>query len=155
MTTKLYRSQTDKMLGGVCGGLGLYLGIDSTLVRLFFVLLGLANGGIALLLYFILWLVVPLEGQPVRVGVEDTLRAGTAEMADRARTLGDDLSRTMRDRPRDVGLIIGAALIILGGVFLLQNLDVPWLHWFNFDLLWPALIIIGGLVLLVRQARGH
>lgn len=57
---KLYRSQTDKMLGGVAGGLGDYLDIDSTLIRLAFVLLFLA-GGHGLLIYLVLWLVVPLN----------------------------------------------------------------------------------------------
>ena len=57
---KLYRSQTDKMLGGVAGGLGDYLDIDPTLIRLAFVLLFLA-GGHGLLVYLVLWLVVPLN----------------------------------------------------------------------------------------------
>jgi phage shock protein PspC (stress-responsive transcriptional regulator) len=58
--TKLYRSETDKIIGGVCGGLGEYLGIDSTVVRLVFVLLGLASGS-GLLMYFILWIIMPTE----------------------------------------------------------------------------------------------
>ncbi len=55
---KLTRSSHDKMIAGVCGGLGQYLGIDSTVVRLIFVLLALA-GGPGILAYIILWLVVP------------------------------------------------------------------------------------------------
>jgi len=58
MQHKLYRSQTDSMLGGVCGGLGEYLGVDSTLIRLAFVLLTL-GGGHGLLLYIIMLIVVP------------------------------------------------------------------------------------------------
>ncbi|MCL5996037.1 MAG: PspC domain-containing protein [Chloroflexi bacterium] len=153
MGTKMYRSQSDKMIAGVCGGLGRYLGIDSTLVRIFFLLLGLANGGIALLLYFILWIAMPLEGQPGFSSFEDSLRSGTSEMADRVRTFGSDVGQTLRDRPRDVGLIIGVALVLLGGLFLLDNLNLPWLRWFNADMLWPALLILGGLVLLFRQTR--
>lgn len=57
---KLYRSQTDKMLGGVCGGLGDYFNIDATIVRLIFVLLAFI-GGNGVLLYLIMWLIVPLE----------------------------------------------------------------------------------------------
>ncbi len=52
-TSKLYRSQTDKMLGGVCGGLASYLGLDSTVVRLIFALLFLLAGH-GLLIYLIL-----------------------------------------------------------------------------------------------------
>ena len=57
---KLYRSKSDKMLGGVCAGLGEYLGIDPTLVRLGFVLLALLAGH-GILVYLIMWIVVPLE----------------------------------------------------------------------------------------------
>jgi phage shock protein C len=55
---RLYRSKTDKQWAGVCGGLGEYLNIDSTLVRLVFVALTLM-GGPGLVLYIIMWLVVP------------------------------------------------------------------------------------------------
>ena len=49
MNHKLYRSRTDTMIAGVCGGLAEYLRVDSTLVRLFFVLLALGGNGIGLL----------------------------------------------------------------------------------------------------------
>lgn len=57
---RLTRSQTDKMFAGVAGGLGEYLGIDSTLLRLIFVALALL-GGHGILLYLILWLVMPVQ----------------------------------------------------------------------------------------------
>jgi len=60
MQRKLYRSRTDSKLGGVCGGLGEFLGIDSTAIRLAFVLLALL-GGHSILLYLIMLVIVPLE----------------------------------------------------------------------------------------------
>ena len=57
---KLHRSNANRMIAGVCGGLGEYFGIDPTWIRLFFILF-LFLGGAALLVYLILWLVVPLE----------------------------------------------------------------------------------------------
>jgi len=57
---KLYRSRVDRKIGGVCGGLGEYFGIDPTLVRLLFVLGVLFVGG-ALLAYLILLIVIPEE----------------------------------------------------------------------------------------------
>ena len=57
---KLYRSQTDSQLGGVCGGIAEFFGIDSTVIRLAFVLLALL-GGHGVLLYLILWLIMPLK----------------------------------------------------------------------------------------------
>ncbi|MGQ9888553.1 MAG: PspC domain-containing protein [Aggregatilineales bacterium] len=59
-TKRLYRSRTDRQLAGVCGGLGDYLGIDSTLVRIAFIVLALFSGP-GLLLYLILAIVVPDE----------------------------------------------------------------------------------------------
>jgi phage shock protein C len=57
---RLTRSRTERMIGGVCGGLGAYLEIDPTLIRLLFVL-GLLFGGHGLLLYLVLLLVMPIE----------------------------------------------------------------------------------------------
>jgi phage shock protein PspC (stress-responsive transcriptional regulator) len=57
---KLYRSRTEKMLGGVCGGLAEYLDFDVTLIRVLWVLATLlgGSGGLA---YLILWIIVPRE----------------------------------------------------------------------------------------------
>ena len=57
-TKKLYRSRNDKMLTGVCGGLGDFLGLDPTLVRLMFVLLAIL-GGHGVILYLIMCIIVP------------------------------------------------------------------------------------------------
>lgn len=57
---KLYRSRIDRKIGGVCGGLGAYFGIDPTLVRLLFVL-GLLMVGGTILAYLILLIVIPEE----------------------------------------------------------------------------------------------
>jgi phage shock protein C len=56
----LQRSRTEKMLGGVCGGLAAYFSVDPTLVRVLWVAMTLVVG-IGILLYIILWLVMPLE----------------------------------------------------------------------------------------------
>lgn len=58
---KLYRSRTDKMVAGVCGGLGKYLSIDPTLIRLIFALLVFFGVGSGLLVYVVLMIIVPLE----------------------------------------------------------------------------------------------
>jgi len=58
MQKKLYLSNKDKKLGGVCGGIAEYFDIDSTLVRLLFVLF-LVIGGSGLLAYIIAWILMP------------------------------------------------------------------------------------------------
>jgi phage shock protein C len=57
---RLMRSQSDRMFGGVCGGLADYWGLDPTLVRLAFVLLALAKG-FGLVVYLLLLFLMPLE----------------------------------------------------------------------------------------------
>ena len=58
---KLYRSNTNKMLAGVCGGIGEYFHADPTLVRLGFVALSFLAGG-GLLVYILAAIIIPKEG---------------------------------------------------------------------------------------------
>lgn len=57
----LYRNKGDKMLGGVCSGIGVYLRIDTTIVRVLFAMLALGAFGTGLVLYIILWAVLPAK----------------------------------------------------------------------------------------------
>ena len=58
MDKRLYRSRSDRKIAGVCGGIAEHFGWDPTLVRLGWVLLTLM-GGSGVLIYLILWLVMP------------------------------------------------------------------------------------------------
>jgi phage shock protein PspC (stress-responsive transcriptional regulator) len=60
MEKRLQRSRTEKMIGGVCGGVAAYLNVDPTLVRVLWVVMTLFVG-VGILLYLILWVVMPLE----------------------------------------------------------------------------------------------
>ena len=62
MEKRFVRSSLDKKIAGVCGGLARYFDIDATLVRVVFVLLALFSGG-GLILYIILWLVMPASAE--------------------------------------------------------------------------------------------
>ena len=153
MKKKLYRSRSDSMLGGVCGGLGDYFDIDSNLIRLIFVLLGVANG-VGVLIYLAMWLIVPQEGRSTKASNQETLRQGADEIAERARTVGNE-ARSIAGRSNvRAGAIIGTILIILGGIFLLRNFGVFWAPWLRFDVLWPLLLVIGGVMLLWRRNKG-
>ena len=61
MNKKFYLSETDKKIGGVCGGLAEYFGIDSLILRLIFVAL-IFGWGTGLLLYILLWILAPKKG---------------------------------------------------------------------------------------------
>ena len=55
---KLYRSGKDRILGGVCGGLGEYFGIDSIIIRLLWIGFSLMYGA-GIITYIIAWIIVP------------------------------------------------------------------------------------------------
>ncbi len=63
---RLYRSRDERMIAGVCGGLGEYLNTDPTVIRIIFVVLAIIGVGFGgLILYLAMWLIVPEE--PVEV----------------------------------------------------------------------------------------
>jgi len=149
MHRKLTRSRTNERWGGVGGGLGDYFDIDSNLVRLVFVVLAAASG-VGVLIYLALWLIVPQADVEEREAKE-RIRAGAEEIAEKARTLRDEVGNASQRSNLPAGMIIGAVLILLGIIFLLRNLGLFWVPWLQFDVLWPVLLIVGGIVLLWRR----
>ena len=59
MARKLNRSDTNRMIAGVCGGLGDYFDIDPVLIRLIFVVLAVFSGGLWFLVYILFWIIIP------------------------------------------------------------------------------------------------
>ncbi|MCI0394493.1 MAG: PspC domain-containing protein [Chloroflexi bacterium] len=144
MQPRLVRSETDRMFAGVCGGLAAYLGIDSVLVRLAFIVLTFASG-IGLILYLALMVLMPGEGgldKPTGEVIEDNLGK-----------LGNDISAGVQkvgQHPQ--GPTIAAGLLIaLGLYFLMQNLG--WFAWFDPGLCLPLILIGLGAYLLYRRSR--
>ena len=56
---KLYLSNTDRKIGGVCGGIAEYLEVDSTVVRLVWVILSVLSFGTGIVVYLLAWLIIP------------------------------------------------------------------------------------------------
>jgi len=121
MNTKLYRSNSDEMIGGVCGGIARYLRLDTTLVRLFFVLLAVGDS-VGVLIYFILWLVMPSEDNASGGNLQAHIHTGAGEMTERAQELARDARRAVITPHPQTHLIIGVALIILGSFWLVDAL---------------------------------
>jgi phage shock protein C len=99
-TRQLTRSETNKRLAGVCGGIAEYFGIDPILVRIGFVVAGLMMWG--LLLYAVLWIVLP-KGQPTgaaRVGrASPALRVAEERFA-RGEISAEELAQIRADLTR-------------------------------------------------------
>jgi phage shock protein C len=87
---RLARSSTDRIIGGVAGGIANYLDIDPTLVRLAFVLFVLL-GGASPFIYLILWAVMPND-QAVGQGFGQQIRTNLDEMGQRASQVASKVS---------------------------------------------------------------
>lgn len=166
MTDRLYRSRDDRMIAGVAGGVAEMLDADPSIIRIVWALLVFLTGGIALLVYVVMAIVVPErpEGMPLApsAGATTPGTAGTPVAAEpgpdggwmapdgstvpiaaAARTTGRH-RRDPADRTRG-GLIAGLLLILLGGFFLVRQF-VPSI---DLSLWWPAAAIIAGVLLVV------
>ena len=58
---RLYRSRGNKLLGGVAGGVGAYIGVDPAIIRILFALLAFASFGLGVIFYALLWIVLPVK----------------------------------------------------------------------------------------------
>ena len=159
MADRLYRSRDDRMLTGVAGGVAEALDADPSLIRIVWAVLVVLTGGIALLVYIVMAIVVPErpDGVPIaRFGSggdpppggpvpEGEWRAPDGTTVPAAVAAGT--GRRQRD-PADqtrVGLIAGFLLIVLGGFFLVRQL-LPAL---DLGLWWPFAAIVAGILLVV------
>ncbi|MEJ2484210.1 MAG: PspC domain-containing protein [Anaerolineales bacterium] len=124
---KLYRSQTNSMISGVCGGLAHYFGIDPTIVRLAFVFLAFYHM-LGLWVYLVLVILLPQAPQ----GYEDQSVSINP----------DEKNQTTK--------VIGGGLILLGLLALISTFDISWFGWMRLENMWPALIILFGVLLLAR-----
>jgi len=176
---RLYRSRDDRMLAGVAGGVAETLNADPSLVRIVWALLAIFTGGIAILVYIVMAIVVPeapagapgTPGTPSTPGIPGTPGASMSGAAAPegapapARAPGSywatdrEARRAARRARRSgsvdasrAGLVGGLVLIVIGAIFLIREV-VPWFDW---NLWWPiGLILVGGLLLLLALLPGR
>lgn len=132
---QLMRSESERMIAGVCGGLADYLNVDPVFVRLAFVVLSLASG-IGIAIYLILWIVMPSEAQSVSAAIV---------MDDKMET--DPAALKAGNKESNNAATIGILLVLLGGFFLMSQLG-----WVS-GAFWPIVLIGAGLFLVLRRNR--
>ena len=131
---RLERSRDDRVIAGVCGGLGAYFGVDAVLFRIAFVLLVFA-GGLGILAYVLGWIFLPEEP---RLG-----EAGATSAFDRA-------ADAVGDERRSGAVVLGLVFVGLGVVFLL---DVAWPDFLSWEYVWPIALIAVGAAIILRTRR--
>jgi phage shock protein C len=157
--SRLERSNTNRVIAGVCGGIAEYLAVDATLVRVAFVVMALV-GGAGLLAYIVLLILMPQPGQPApftKAAAPDTSTDATARMGTdstaspqaTAVTPVDPAARQAEAERRRTA--VGYLLIALGVVFLLSNAGAFRLVQWNY--VWPIVLIGLGVLFLVQRVR--
>ncbi|HPI67075.1 MAG TPA: PspC domain-containing protein [bacterium] len=148
---KLYRSKNDRILWGVCGGLGKYFGLDALIFRLIFVALTL-SGGAGILFYIVLAIVIPNEPETIADTNQrdEKLKQFVGEVGEKVRNLASEI-KIIDKHKNDSRLFIGFFIFFVGLILLLR-LVFPWhFYWLNGAILWPIVIILIGLYLMLKK----
>jgi phage shock protein C len=159
MATRLERSATNKVVAGVCGGIGEYLQVDPTLVRVFFVVGTVVTGGLGLLGYIVLVVLLPLPGQPAPFVKSTGVTTSTVDAAAGDASAGEASAAQILPTPTPTDpaaaernrAAFGVVLIALGAIFLFSNAGV--FRIVRWDLAWPLVLIAIGALLLAQRIR--
>ena len=158
MNRRLYKSPTERVIGGVAGGVAEYLDADPAIVRVIWALLALLTGGVFFVLYIVMWMVVPEEGAEPPVMPGEGAVEGAVEGIDpvtgqpgapSASTWSAPAVRRHRRGSGGGSWVFGLILIGLGAYFLVRDYfpDI------NIDRLWPLGLVLLGVVLLFAAMR--
>ncbi|MCZ7611237.1 MAG: PspC domain-containing protein [Ignavibacterium sp.] len=147
MNKKLYRSVTDKMLGGVCGGIAEYFGIDPVIIRLTFVL-AVIFGGSGILAYIILWIIIPQKPYIVTPFNQENKNDDNLHNAETENKTSDDLqsNKFRKNLNNNKTVFAGIFLIVLGVIILLSN----FIPGFYFKDYWPVVLIFLGSAIIYK-----
>jgi phage shock protein C len=128
---RLYRSRTNRIIAGICGGIGEYLDADPTLIRLAWIVLTLL-GGSGIIFYIIAYFIIPLK---------------PSAAADADQPAQQDFTP---------GRVFGILFVAVGAIILLDNLEIISFHrWWHlsWEFALPALLILAGIYFLTRSRK--
>ena len=125
---KLFRDWDNKYIGGVCAGLEHYLGLDALWIRIIFLVLAVFGSGFGLILYFVLWILVPeatttaekldMRGEPINISnIEKKVKEGFDDMAERVKNVDyDKMGNRVKSGSRSFFEGLGQVLTFLLGL---------------------------------------
>lgn len=135
----LYRSDSNAIIAGVCGGIGEYFEVDPTFIRVVFVLFTLF-GGSGILVYLALWLLVPSRNHG---------RFSFQEIKEKAQNFV-----TNAREEKESNFTAAMIFILIGILLLLNNLHIiPWNFWDTVRRFWPVLLIVMGLQMIMKNSK--
>lgn len=137
MSSQLYRSEKNKVISGVCGGIGDYFNIDPTIVRIVWALVTVIQAGLGFLAYIVCALIIPNEYDAEFYGKKeydfDKSDSGTSYNKNHKRNT----------------LTIGIILVGIGSLLIVRRFYT----WIDFDYLWPGLLILAGIFIIFKRRK--
>jgi len=140
MRDKLYRSRRIRVFGGIAGGLAQYFNLDPILIRVLFVIATILHG-FGILLYIILWIVIPEEPFEIAYQVKPDDQTNADRQAQQTDSMNFDGAQSLPKKQGSGRIVVGIVLIFIGLIFFADRI-IP-----SFDLrdvLPIALVLIGG-----------
>ena len=134
MDRKLYKSANDKVLAGVCGGIGEYFDVDPVIIRLLWVIF-ILMGGAGIIAYIIAAIIMPAN--PFSPPIEDSY----------TRTEDYSPRPERKNSSRSTSIVLGAILVLFGGFILIRD----YIPWIPRDFILAAILIGLGAFFLVRR----
>lgn len=148
MPEQLYKSRTNKVFAGVCGGIAEYFKVDPTLIRLAWAL-AFFIGGTGFVLYILAMIIMP-DGPGIantgKTGSLNETEEASAEQGEQSKLPVKDDQGGEQKRQQ----ILGLALVAIGGFFLLEKV----FPFFNIGSWWPLILIILGVFILFKDKGG-
>ncbi|MEI6494834.1 MAG: PspC domain-containing protein [bacterium] len=147
---KLRRSRRDRIVAGVCGGIGEYFNIDPVIIRLLFLLLILQVGS-GLFIYFILAIIIPAASGKD----EENIPSRGEKIREFAQGVGarvHNFARDVRDNKSwfsDRRNAVGSVFLLIGLSILFSQMFPDYWRWWA--TLWPALLVLVGVYIILKR----
>lgn len=177
MEKRLFRNENDKVIAGISSGIATYMDVDVTIIRLLFVLSSIFLAGTGVLVYLIMWIVVPVNNDPKArfTKFNEYFKQTTTNGPDWSSTSfnegapgfgepsakfdegafkesggqGYGFMKKGGDTGRTVG---GLFLLVIGIYFLMYEFNfLP--HWFSLSKLWPLIFVAIGVSFIAKSKR--
>jgi phage shock protein C len=149
-TKKLYRSKTDRVIFGVCGGLGEYFEVDPLILRILFVLLTF-TGGSGIIIYLILAVIIPDgEGQKLK---NKEIKEVIGDAQEKTQNLAEEIKKN-GNWIKSAKNIIGLVIIFIGlNIFFEQVFNINPFSFINWGVVWALIIVLIGIKIIFGNKK--
>ncbi len=167
MEKKLYRNEFDKVIAGVSSGTADYMEVDVTIIRLLFVLSTIFLFGTGILVYLVMWIVVPVNNDPSSrfTKFDDYFKKQNNPAGFNSSTFTTpppqgsttDWTRPDEFKPlskrNDTGRTVGGLFLLVIGLYFLMNEFNIIPYWFRLGKLWPLIFVAVGVSFIMKAKR--